>query len=143
MDPLSFSASLIAIITLANQIITRGRAWASAVREASNDLINILIEVGSVKSVLETLQLRLKLEPLSQKVESLQGPMEGCERVMRDLLMLLPVQTKLTGKKKRGEHTAAYAALTWPFKQGKARKLLEDLARFKDTIHLAVITDAR
>jgi hypothetical protein len=129
MDPLSVTASVIAIIGLAGQIIGRCQSYLSAVKEAHNDFCNILIEVGCVKCILETLKLRLHLSTCFPSIVAVNGPLQGCERALEALLNLFPADSGHPKKRKWNEPGTAYAELAWPFKQGKARKLLEDIAR--------------
>ena len=143
MDPLSITASVIAVIGLAGQIISRCNSYLSAVKEAHNDLCNILIEVGTVKCILETLKLRLHLSPVFQSVNAVNSPLKGCESALKALLKLFPAELGHSGKRKRDGSLPAYTELAWPFKQGKVRKLLEDIARYKATITLIITTDVR
>ena len=57
MDPLSLTAGVIAIIQLADRIISVCRDYVTTVKDAPNDLRTIFIEVGSVKCVFELLEL--------------------------------------------------------------------------------------
>lgn len=142
MDPLSVTASVITVVGLAEAIITRCKAYVSAVKDAPNDLCSILLEVGAVKCALETLEMRRKLSPALQGIGSAGGPLDGCNRALKALLELFPTQAHHSGKKKRTTPTISYTELAWPFKEGKARKLLDDLGRHKATIVLILTTDS-
>lgn len=142
MDPLSVTASIIAVVGLAENIITRCKAYVSAVKDAPNDLCNILIEVGSVKCTLETLEMRRKVSLILQDIGNADGPLEGCDRTLKALMKLFPTESDCTRKRKRSNLIKSYAELAWPFKEGKARKLLEDLGRHKATLVLILTTDA-
>jgi hypothetical protein len=142
MDPLSITASVITVVGLAGKIISLCNSYVSAIKEAPDDLCNILIEVGSVKCILETLQLRLTLSPFMQSIEAVNGPLKGCETALVALLKLFP-NSGQPRKRKWTETSTAYAELAWPFKQGKARKSLEDIAKYKSTIALILTTDIR
>ena len=141
MDPLSVTASVIAVIGLASQIIGRCQSYLSAVKEAHNDLCNILIEVGCLKCILETLKLRFNVSLIFSSIEAVNGSLKGCERALEALLNLFPADSGHSKKRKLNEPLTAYTELAWPFKQGKARKLLEDIARYKATIALILTTD--
>ncbi|KAK2026090.1 hypothetical protein LX32DRAFT_654970 [Colletotrichum zoysiae] len=72
------------------------------------------------------------------------GPIKGCEKAITDLLGLLPSehsQGKAHGKSKRRRIHITLETLAWPLKETKARKLLGEIARHKDTISLALTTD--
>jgi hypothetical protein len=142
MDPLSITVSVVTLIGLAEKVITRCKTYISVVKDAPNDLCNILIEVGSVKCTLETLEMRRMLSPALWGVGNADGPLEGCDRALKALIELLPTEADRVGKRKRSKFTPSYAELAWPFKEGKARKILEDLGRHKATIVLILTTDA-
>ncbi|KAE9369004.1 hypothetical protein N431DRAFT_415792, partial [Stipitochalara longipes BDJ] len=140
MDPLSLTASVIAIVGLAVEVINRCKNYVSALEDAPADLCSILIEVGSVKCVLETLELRCNFSP---NLLGADGPIEGCHRSLKALIDLIPKPATLPNKRKRGQlNTATYAKLAWPFKEHKARKILENLGRHKVTIVLILTTNA-
>lgn len=140
IDPLSFTASVIAIIGLAAEVIKRCKDYVSALEDAPTDLCSILIEVGSVKCVLETLEMRSNLSPSFLSVGA-DGPVEGCHRELKALRNLIPAT--LPSKRKRSQlNTATCAKLAWPFKEDKARKILENLGRHKLTIILILTTVA-
>ncbi|PMD20101.1 hypothetical protein NA56DRAFT_574424, partial [Hyaloscypha hepaticicola] len=135
---LSFTASVIAIIGLAAEVIKRCKDYVSALEDAPTDLCSILIEVGSVKCVLETLEMRSNLSPSFLSVGA-DGPVEGCHRELKALRNLIPAT--LPSKRKRSQlNTATCAKLAWPFKEDKARKILENLGRHKLTIILILTT---
>jgi hypothetical protein len=142
MDPLSLTASVIALIGLSDQIITACKGYVTALKDAPNDLCNILIEIGGVKCTLETLEMRQKFSPILQKIEGVHSPLEGCRRELDALAQLLPAEAEGSRKRKRGKSIFSYAESAWPFKQGKARKILENLGRHKGTLVLILTTDA-
>jgi hypothetical protein len=86
--------------------------------------------------------MRRKPSPALQGIRSAGGPLEGCDRVLKALLQLFPTEADRPGKRKRSKLKVSYAELAWPFKEGKARKLLDDLGRHKATIILILTTDA-
>jgi hypothetical protein len=57
MDPLSAASSVIAVVQIADRIIDLCRAYITGVKDAPAELRAILIEVGSVKCVLEVIEL--------------------------------------------------------------------------------------
>lgn len=142
MDPLSVTASIITLIGLSDRIITVCRGYVTALKDAPNDLCNILIEVGAIKCTLETLEMRQKLSPIFQSIDVANNPLTGCRRELDALIKLLPVDTEGSLKRKRGSSKISYVELAWPFKQGKVRRILEDLGRHKATLVLVLTTDA-
>jgi hypothetical protein len=59
MDLLSITASVIAITQIADKIVSVCKGYINTVKDAPKDLRSIVIEVGSLKCVLEVLQLWL------------------------------------------------------------------------------------
>lgn len=141
MDPLSITASVITIVQLATKITSACKDYIAGVKDAPTDLSSILIEVGSVKCVLETLELRYKTWGIGKELTSKEGPLEGCKQALMGMEKLLPPVRQQASDGKRRKLAETYATLAWPLKEGKARKLLEDLARHKSTISLMLTTE--
>jgi hypothetical protein len=150
MDPLSAAASVIAVVQIADRIIDLCRAYITGVKDAPAELRAILIEVGSVKCVLEVIELldtSGEAEIAFQGVktlEKLQGPLEGCKEALNALEGLFPPQSEsaATGKRKRKRLALSLTTLAWPFKREKALKFLEEIGRHKSTIALGLTTEA-
>ena len=74
------------------------------------------------------------------------GPIEGCESSMTALELLFPRDTLhmqgQQGSKKKRKLTVALATLAWPFKEKKAKKLLEEISQHKSTISLVLATES-
>jgi hypothetical protein len=143
MDPLSITASVIALIQISSTIISVCKGYISAVKDAPHDLRTCLIEVGSIKSVLEVLESLIPEDEdgarnsdiwiIVDKLKGSEGPLQGCMRALKALNSLLPLLEK--------EKPMKLSHLAWPFKEGKARKLLEEIGRHKATISLALTTE--
>lgn len=148
MDPLSVTASVIAIIGLASKIISLCQGYVTTLKDAPSDLRNIMVEAGSLKSVITSLEFFLStwgpgnMLNIVKSLEGPEGPLEASRKALVDLEKLFPsaAEHNATGTKRRAT-TISYAKLAWPFKEEKARKLLNDISRYKATISLALITD--
>jgi hypothetical protein len=57
MEPLSLTASIIAIIEISKTIASICVAYISNYQDAPKDLRNIIIEVGAIKCVVEVIRL--------------------------------------------------------------------------------------
>lgn len=146
MDPLSVAASVITIITLADHIMSICKGYVTTVKEASSDLRKILIEIGSVKLIVETLQLTLMCDGgeghrLSKQLGSSDGPLESCRNALKALEQLLPSTTERHSNGSRRKLNWTYAELAWPLKESKARKLIEEIGRHKTTISVMLTSD--
>jgi hypothetical protein len=147
MDPLSITASVFAIIQIADRVISVCKDYVTTVKDAPSDLRTIMIEVGSVKCVLEVLKLLISEGSgddhsiVLLKLGSSDGPLEGCKRAFTALEKLFPSPADYPANGKRRKVAASLANLAWPFKKDKARSLLEDIGRHKDTISLGLTTE--
>lgn len=59
MDPLSITASVIAVIGLAGKIISLCQGYVNTMKGAPSDLRTIMVETGSLKSVVRSLEFLL------------------------------------------------------------------------------------
>jgi hypothetical protein len=148
MDPLSAAASVIAVVQIADRIIDLCKAYITGVKDAPVDLRAILIEVGSVKCVLEVIEL---LDSTGNGVstihgveilEKLRSPLEGCKEALNALEALFPPPSQTPVKGKRKRFALSLTTLAWPFKRDKAFKFLEEIGRHKSTIALGLTTEA-
>jgi hypothetical protein len=127
MDPLSVASSVIAVVQIADRVIDLCKVYITGVKDAPADLRTILIEVGSVKCVLEVIEL---LDPSGNGVstvgsveilEKLQGPVEGCKEALKALEALFPPPSAAPVKGKRKRLALSLTTLAWPFKGIKPR----------------------
>jgi len=57
MDPLSAVASVIAVLQISKRIVSIRKEYVAVVKDVPSDLRKILIEVGSVKSAFEVVEI--------------------------------------------------------------------------------------
>jgi hypothetical protein len=103
-----------------------------------------LIEVGSLKCVLEVLELSVPSPQIPSQIgilEKLNRPINGSGEALREIEALFP-QPDFPPKGKREKFVLSLASLAWPFKRDKAIKLLEEIGRHKATISLGLTTEA-
>jgi hypothetical protein len=83
----------------------------------------MLVEVGSLKSVLETLQLLAESEGgdgrenILEKLEGPGGPLVGCQKAMEDLERLVPPPMIQAAGGKQNKVALCLKALAWPLKE--------------------------
>ncbi|KAK2008237.1 hypothetical protein LZ32DRAFT_609590 [Colletotrichum eremochloae] len=147
-DPFSLAASVFATIQIADRLVSLCKHYIESVQDAPSDLRIILIEISAVKMILENVKFLLDCEKekstMFDALSGPSGPIEGCRIAADELLGLLPsnqAQGKGRDKSKRRRVQVTIETLAWPLKETKARKLLEDIARHKDTISFALSTD--
>ncbi|KAF3803100.1 hypothetical protein GCG54_00011766 [Colletotrichum gloeosporioides] len=140
-------ASIFATVQIADRVISLCKRYIESIQDAPSDLRTILIETSSVKAILENVKFIIECDNGQSKIfDSLNGPsgpVDGCHRAMKSLEGLFRTDTTSTqglsrSKKLKGHALVTIATLAWPLKESKARKLLQDVATYKDTIMLAL-----
>jgi hypothetical protein len=148
MDPVSLTASIIAMIQIADSTISICKRYITTVKDAPRDLRAVMIEVGSVKSVLEVLESLVQggghdAPLILKKLHGSNGPIEGCREALAALDSLFPTAAQFESSNgKRKKILLSLDNLAWPFKESKARKLIEDIGRYKLAISLALTTES-
>lgn len=148
MEPLSLAASVITVIQLSERVVSLCRWYVTSMKDAPKDLRTIMMEAGSVRSVVSNLEFFMStwaaddMLGILKGLEGPEGPIEGCRKALAALEKMFPseVAGNATGTKRRAT-TISYAKLAWPFKEDKARKILDDIVRYKATISLALTAD--
>lgn len=142
MDPLSITSSIIAMIQISDRIVSACKHYITTAKDAPRDLRTIVIEVGSVKSVLEVLEsLTQGHGDASLILDSLKEPIQHCKESLAALDSLFPAAQRELANAKRMTTLSSLATLAWPLKEGKARKALQDIGRHKITMSLALTTE--
>ncbi|KAF2499968.1 hypothetical protein BU16DRAFT_522834 [Lophium mytilinum] len=144
-EAIGLVANIIAVIQISETVIKVCKFYIESLHDAPSDLRAILIETSALKTILENLQFLLKCgggDGLSKMLDTynlfgVEGPIEGCQRTVGKIERLFPTPTSSSSKIR-----SAYAALGWPLKESKARKLLTELVQYKTTINLAIDTDS-
>ncbi|KAH7217616.1 hypothetical protein BKA60DRAFT_609404 [Fusarium oxysporum] len=119
-EVLGVVASAIAVIQISKEIISLCKFYIEALSsDAPTSLRAVLIEVSTLRSVLEGLEFISKCETftpaLQNRLAASDGPIEGFQ--------------------------ATFAKLAWPLKQGQVQDLLQQISRHKDGIQLALTTE--
>ena len=149
MAEIAAAASVIAIIQITDRVVGLCKFYIETAKDVASDLRLILLEVSTLKTIFENLDFLMTHNcGVSTAVSTLSGKdgaIEGCRRSITELEKLFPSDWKQdagqnTSKKQRVK--ATWAALAWPLKEKKARKLLDEIMRYKTTITLAITTDS-
>lgn len=151
MDPLSVTASIIAVLQAANAIISICCDYSAAVQGASWELPKVTKEIRSLRDVLELLaalakrvenadpSAEAKLPALKLLCEPGAGPLAMCKAELESL------KTKLEPPKWIGpitsKRTALMQTLSWPLKEGEAKKMLQNMEPYKTTLNMALEID--
>lgn len=148
-EALGVVASAITVIQISKEVISLCKFYIEALRsDAPTSLRAVLIEVSTLKSVLEGLEFISKCgtftPALQNRLAASDGPIEGCRAAMTALEKLFPKQSRQNGQNasKRRKVQATFATLAWPLKQGQVQDLLQQISRHKDGIQLVLTTEA-
>lgn len=142
MEPVGFVASIIATVQVADRVIGLCKRLLEATRDAPADIRLILVEVSTVKSILDNLNFLSSCSQGPTALDSLVGdggPVEGCRRSIRELEGLLETDPFPDSQSKT---KAVLAVLSWAMKEAKAKKVLDQLREYKSTINLALASES-
>ncbi|KAL8781668.1 MAG: hypothetical protein Q9213_005885 [Squamulea squamosa] len=139
-DPLSVSASIGGLVTLADLVFSRIFKYVQAVKGASKDISALSSEVGALYGVLSNLRLlSLQLDEKNFHTTMRTHHIHACTQTLeklreildRDNTSSLPLQTIESMKRK----------LRWPFSHSEVKTLLTEIERHKATLGLALNVD--
>ena len=146
-ETIAVGASVVAIIQIADRISGLCKFYIETVRDAPSDLRVILVETSALKTILENLNFLTACDgpdsTAARRTSGADGPIEGCFRTVTELEKLFPsdsVRTRGRKSPKKRKLDSVLRALAWPLKESKARKLLDEMMRYKTTISLALTT---
>lgn len=160
MDPLSITASIIAVLEVTGRITTYCLKYVQMAKNAQSEPLQVVREIGGFHLILTTLRdLAEREEPagsgtrplpydsqdhsllpilrrLCQPGELLSSCREKLEGLEKDLAPPLKVISKPGSRRETLLHT-----LTWPLKDGQIKKVLAEINRFISVFSLALSTD--
>lgn len=149
------AASLLAFIEITVKVIGICKNYIESIKNAPHTLHLILVEISSLRGALESLQFLRDVNPELVSKAALNvwckgGTLDACEQAVIQLSSLLPDQNpdgpSADSEKKgkiRQQISQVFSAATWPHKEEKTQKLLQEISRHKATITLALSTDMR
>ncbi|KAF2096313.1 hypothetical protein NA57DRAFT_20483, partial [Rhizodiscina lignyota] len=144
MDPLSVTASIIAVSQLAETLLKTVRA----IKSASEDRKSLVIEISALRGILNTLQETLddigdeEWATTTQLLNAPDGPLPTLKTALGMLLQALGVWSpNASSNGKVSKLRSAATALVWPFKEGEVKKRLETIGRQKSLLSLALDND--
>jgi hypothetical protein len=135
MDPLSATASIIAILQLSSKVV----GYLNDVKDASKDRAKCTIEAANLNSLLTTLRFRLEegdsKTPWYTAVRALaveNGPLDQFKQALELL------QSKMTGG---GRLKRTSDALVWMFKKEEVASIMSRMERLKTLVQVALEND--
>jgi hypothetical protein len=150
MDPLSITASIIAVLQATNAVISLCYDFRAALQHTPWALTRTIEEARDLRNVLETLEnlskalqddksRNSKRMPSFQLLCEPEGPLDTCLRELTHLTskIIPPSSVERPDSKRR----ALIRALDWKFKDADAKTSLERIERCKSTLSLAITAD--
>jgi hypothetical protein len=143
--------SAIAIVQLADRVIGLCHQWIKAVRDAPAGLRSILLEVSMLQTICKQIEALISCDDAASAafcdLSKTDGALEHCQRILKSLIDLFPDEDVYTkhargSSSAKGKVTTMAARLSWPFKESRARKLLDELGRYKVAITLALTAES-
>jgi hypothetical protein len=138
MEAVGFTASVVGILEVAAGIILSCNTYFRKVKDAPDDVRKISAEVGGVKLVVEKLQhLQRDGSGSDQDLQWLGASLNACKEELEALAKLLQVESNVSRKRNKGGRDCNVAArLAWPFKEGKAKDILERISHYRENLVL-------
>ena len=137
MDPLSVTASIIAVIGLCGQVI----GYIAAAKGATKDRSQLKAEILSCQSLLEALKDETEDSDDSDDWANIIKTLEGLGAPLNVLEETLGLLALKLGPKKNLQK--AVKVLTWPFEAKEVSKILEVIERQKSSLSLALENNNR
>jgi hypothetical protein len=139
MDPLSITASLIAVLQVTSAVISICYDYRQGQKHASREVIQLSDELNSLKDVLDSLL------QLAEKSSDDQARLATLNKLTQPNGSISNCQMEMERLKKKLEPESGWRAvrksLVWPLHWAEMSKVLEGLERLKTTMQLALLTD--
>ena len=152
MAEIGIAASIVAVIQVSSQVAKICRLYIEKVKDAPSDLRKIYLEISTLKTVFEHIEF-LASHPSGDNDDAttilsiLSGPdspINASQVAVDELESLFPSHLaqgfESDGKSKR-KVKATLTTLAWPLKEKKAKKLLDEISRCKDTLALVLTSE--
>lgn len=133
--PVGMSASIVGVIEITERIITLTKHGIEAVQDAPRDLHLIRIEVSTLKAVFES--LLLQDSDAAENDGPLSNAVEGCKGSVLQLEELVGSKHG-AGDGSRQKLQETMSNFAWTGKKAKAKKILDVIAQYKQTIMLCL-----
>lgn len=149
MDPLSFTASLIAIVGLAGEVAKTCKSYINGIKNHPREIRLIYIKVTSLASILDGLTVLHEDDyedaKILRQLKGPDGPIQKCQETIRELSDLVHLNSASatsggSGTKRRRlmSKLPTLEQLAWPFRKDDAVSLLKRIATHKHTISAAL-----
>ncbi len=146
MDGLSVAANVIAVLQVANSVISICYDFRAALKKSPWALTRVLDEITDLRGILEAIERVSTADTqlpnsklLVETCNLTHGPLSTCMAALNHLEGLLGSST--LGNSTISRWRALSQAVTWQFKDKEITGILETVDRCKNTLKLAVSTE--
>lgn len=140
-NPLSVTASLAGLVTLADLVFCRIFKYVQAVKGASKEISALSSEVGALYGILNNLRLvSLQLDDQTFLSTARVDHITSCAKTLENLKSILDKDSTSSGNIDKIE--VIRRKLHWTFSSSQVKGLLAEIARHKSTLSLALNADS-
>ncbi|KAF4332836.1 ankyrin repeat [Fusarium beomiforme] len=141
MDPLSISASIAGLVTLADLVFRAALRYSKSVKEVPKEVKALLDEIKDLSLLLHNLSMvayGFQLQPDPQNPATAPKPyhLHECQQLLNRLEKGLPDFEAQSGLNK------LQSRLKWPFTTSDTKEILQAIGRHKQTITIALNSDS-
>ena len=139
-DPLSISASIAGLVTLADIVFRRTYKYVKAVKKAPKEISALSTEIGALYGVLSNLELvSRQLEHEKSDLTTRTHHIHSCYQTLERIKSILDRdETSLLGDDRLED---LRRKLRWPFKSSEVKDVIAEIERHKSTLGLALNVD--
>ncbi|CAI7611180.1 unnamed protein product [Penicillium pancosmium] len=138
MDPLSYAASVVAIIQLAGSIVKICGGYIKEAQDAREEILELQQAVTDLAGVLRQLHVLLQGPGGSRfsSSQTLDGAMTKCRLTLQGLEVIIGPEKRSNLMRRLG-----LRALAWPLKRSEVKGAISDLESYKSTFTLSLQID--
>ena len=139
-DPLSVSASISALVALADSAFIRTYKYVKAVKKGAKEISALSAEIGALYGILSNLELvSRQLEDKTFEATTRTHHIHSCQETLEHVNSILDRDDTSSLRDERLE--TLKRKLRWPFTSSEVKDLLVQIERHKSTLGLALNVD--
>lgn len=141
-DPLSISASIAGLVTLADAIYRTAFKYAKSAKNAQREIADLATETRDLAGVLHRLSLlasALEVDADDEEPVLRLDHVVSCRKVLLRVELVISKAVSRVDTAKTRDKVAT--ALKWPFTSAETKEILDEVVRQKGTLSLALAAD--
>ncbi|KAK7529986.1 ankyrin repeat-containing domain protein [Phyllosticta citribraziliensis] len=139
-DPLSVSASVAGLVSLADVVFSKVFRYAKAVKDAESDIALLAEKTQALSGVLHSLfRLSLELDDQDARREIRHRHFESCGRILQRIKQALEGREPSA---KNGLANSIKIKLSWPFSSSETKKLVDQISGLHTEISQSMNADS-